>query len=331
MLDINSKIIINPNLILKNRVIVPPMASQTADKKGHVTQKTHNHYKRLSQSNASMIMIEYTYVHLSGKSEPNQLGIDSNEKIEGLSLLAKTIENTGALAAIQLTHSGAKSERSSTDGRLLSPSGIAVPTKGAELEKPDISTIDDIELIKNSFLDAAIRANKAGFKIIEIHSAHGYGINQWLSPITNQRNDEYGGSIQNRSRILLEIITSIKKELPSLVLSVRIPGMDHLENGLTSDETIIISNLLKDAGVELINVSSGIGGWRRPRNRYGEGYLVEDAYLIQQNVNLPVIGVGGIKTAEYINKSLNEKKFSLAAVGRSILNDPSWGQKIGLY
>src|SRR6185437_14332312 len=114
----------------------------------------------------------------------------------------------------------------------------------------------------------------AGFDLVELHSAHGYGLNQWLSGITNRRQDEYGGSQKNRNRLLIEIVTAIRAQFPNLLLSVRIPGQDFIEGGLTPEEGVDLSMQLESAGVSLINVSSGIGGWRRPGGRHGEGYLV---------------------------------------------------------
>lgn len=330
MININSNLQIDSTLSLKNRVIVPPMASQTADLKGYVTEETIENYLRLTKSRASLIMVEYTYVNRQGRSEQNQLGIDSDDHIEGLSILAKAIKSQGAIAAIQLTHAGGKGERALSEGKLISPSGIKVPTKGTDLETPDIATQEQIDSIKESFINAAIRASYAGFQVIELHSAHGYGLNQWLSPITNKRSDKYGGSLENQTRLLCEIIEQIIDKLPNVILSVRIPGMDHFESGLTIHDSIYLAKKLENLGVKLINVSSGIGGWRRPTLRTGEGYLVEDASIISKEVNIPVIGVGGIISKSYINESLNIGHFSLAAVGRAILNDPSWGIQVGL-
>lgn len=330
MIDLNTPLKIKTNLKLKNRVIVPPMASATADSNGHVTLNTLEHYRRLTESGASLVMVEYTYVHQTGKSEPNQLGIQSNSHISGLKALAEAIQESGATAGIQLTHAGAKTDRITTGGPLISPSGISVPVREGVLETPDIATDFDIKLLKQSFLDSAIRADEAGFEVIELHSAHGYGLNQWLSPLTNNRLDQYGGNIFNRSRLLLEIVESIKIQLPEMALSIRVPGMDHFPGGLSHQDMILVVKELESIGADIINVSSGIGGWRRPRNRVGEGYLVPDAFIIQQQTSLPVVGVGGIETANYINESLQQKQFSLAAVGRSILTNPHWGTAVGL-
>ena len=307
---------------LKNRVVVPPMASQTADINGFVTEKTLQHYQRLTDSHAALIIVEYTYVHLTGRSEENQLGISNDTQLEGLKRLALLIKSSGTLAGIQLSHGGAKSERNLTGGVLMGPSAIAVPVKDQLMEIPAPMNQEDIELWITAFIKAADRAVAAGFDLIEIHAAHGYGLNQWLSPITNQRNDINGSQLKGRMRLLLEIIKSIRTKHPDLLISVRIPGQDFLENGLQVSDSIYIAQSLEQSGVDVIHVSSGIGGWRRPGTRNGEGYLVNEARQIQAKVGIPVIGVGGITSGKYIDEGLTTGQFSLVSVGRAILKDP---------
>lgn len=319
----HSPLIFKNGLRLRNRIVVPPMASQKASDAGDVTAETLAHYARLAEARPGLLIVEYTFIHSSGKSEDRQLGVDSDDKIQGLRTLASTIRSTGAVAGLQITHSGGKSDRVLTGGRLMGPSGIAVPVKDMQLETPDVMSRDDIALWKSSFLAAADRAVHAGFDLLELHSAHGYGLNQWISPITNTRDDEYGGDFTGRLRLLIEIVTAIRSAHPSLLLSVRMPGQDFLPGGLTKDDAVAIAGALELAGVDLIHVSSGIGGWRRPAPRIGEGYLVEEAAYIQARVGLPVIGVGGIETARYIDESLCRGLFQLAAIGRAILKGPA--------
>jgi NADPH2 dehydrogenase len=312
---------------LRNRVVVPPMASQTADENGFVTQKTLAHYQNLSEAQAGLLIAEYTFVDSTGRSEENQLGIQSDAHISGLTALAKSIQKTGALAGIQLTHGGAKSERSLTGGVLMAPSSIAVPVKDRQLETPDAMTSDEIDAWKSAFSSAVDRAVKAGFDLVEFHSAHGYGLNQWLSPITNHRTDSYGATLSGQIRLLLELVKDARARYPGLLISVRIPGQDFIEGGLKIEDSIRVAQALEAAGVSVIHVSSGIGGWRRPSERNGEGYLVSEATRIQAAVQIPVIGVGGIESGTYIDQSLLAHRFSLAAVGRAILKDPKhWGE-----
>jgi NADPH2 dehydrogenase len=306
------------------------MASQTASQDGFVTEKTIAHYNRLAEAKPGLLIVEYTFVHFSGRSEDFQLGVQSDAHIDGLSRLAQAIKKSGALAGLQITHGGGKSERSLTGGALMGPSAVSVPVKDRQLENPDPMNTSDIELWKFAFVDASDRAVAAGFDLIELHSAHGYGLNQWLSPITNQRTDDYGGDLNNRMRLLLEIIEAIRARHPRLLISVRMPGQDFIEDGLRPAETVAVAQAIERAGVDIIHVSSGIGGWRRPSSRTGEGYLVPEAADIQANVRIPVIGVGGIETGTYIDESLQLGRFALAAVGRAILKDPSFWNKTQL-
>lgn len=302
------------------------MASQTASLQGVATEATFSHYRQLTKAGAGLIFVEYTSVHSSGRSEENQLAADSDEHIEGLAKIAEIIKNSGAVAGLQLSHGGGKTERALTNGILMSPSGIKVPVKDSLMETPTAMSVDDIELWKNAFLRATQRARSAGFEAVELHAAHGYGLNQWLSPMTNQRTDAYGGSLTDRLRILTEIIELIRIHIPDILISVRMPGQDFLENGLKPEDSVLIAQKLEAAGVDLIHVSSGIGGWRRPGERTGEGYLVSEAAQIQARVKTPVIGVGGIVSGTYIDQGLQKNLFSLAAVGRAILGAPQdWG------
>ena len=323
MLDRHSPLYLTEKFTLQNRVVIPPMASTTAASDGSVTQKTLEHYTNLARAGAGLVIAEYSFVHSSGRSEENQLGISEDSQIPGLAKIAERIHAAGAFAGVQITHGGGKSSSELTHGNFMGPSAIAVPVKGEALETPRAMTLDDIELWKNSFIQAADRAVLAGFDLVEFHSAHGYGLNQWLSPLTNQRTDSYGQDLMGRSRLLREIVAAVRKVHPQLLLSVRLPGQDFLEGGLKTKDSIEIAKMLVELGLNILHISSGIGGWRRPTTRIGEGYLVSEATEIQAEITIPVIGVGGIETGNYIDEALREKKFSLAAVGRAILKDPT--------
>lgn len=322
-LNRHSPLRLNHRLSVRNRIVVPPMASSTATTDGLATDTTIEHYSRLAQAGAGLLIVEYSFVHSSGRSEEHQLGISTDAHIEGLSKISKVIHQSGALAGIQLTHGGGKSAKSLTGGILMGASAIPVPVKDNQLEVPTPMTRDDIEQWKDAFVAASDRAVQSGFDLIELHSAHGYGLNQMLSPITNQRQDEYGRDLQGRMRLLLEIVALIRERHPMLLISVRMPGQDFFENGLKLEDTIQVAQALEKAGVDVLHISSGVGGWRGPSNRSGiEGYLVAEAAVIQSKVSIPVIGVGGIQTAEYIDNAIGAGVISLAAVGRGILHDP---------
>lgn len=309
---------------LRNRVVIPPMASQTACADGRVNSVTLRHYARLAEAGPGLLIVEYTFVHPSGRSEENQLGISDDSHVAGLTRLAGLIHQSGAVAGIQLTHAGGKTTRALTGGRLMAPGAVPVPVKGQVMETPEPMGAAEIRLWRKSFVRAARRAVHAGFDLVEFHSAHGYGLNQWLSPLTNHRSDEYGKDLAGRGRLLREVVRAVRANHPNLLLSVRLPGQDFLESGLRISDTIEVARSLAAQGVNIIHVSSGIGGWRRPATRDGggEGYLVEEAAAVQAQVSVPVIGVGGIKSAAYIDGGLRAGTFALAAVGRAILEDP---------
>ena len=309
-------------LTLKNRIVVPPMASQTADENGLATPTTIAHYQHLAQSGAGLVMVEYSHVNLAGRSEPNQLGAHDNACLVGLSQIATTLHKADVKTGLQITHCGGK-DSAGISADVMGPSGITVPAYDRVLPTPRAMTMDDIKQWQQDFVAAAIRADKAGFDLVEIHCAHGYGINQWLSPLTNQRKDIYGGKLENRARILIEIVTQIKQAAPRLVVMTRIPGQDGYPGGLSHADMAQVSQWLVAAGVEILNVSSGIGGWNRPKDKRGEGFLVEDAAPLTGKTTAAVIGVGGIESVDYIETILATKQVDLVAVGRAILAGPS--------
>ncbi len=312
----------------KNRVVVPPMASSTADTDGFVTQKTKDHYKNLCESGAGILFVEYSYVDFSGRGAFNHLAVDADDKIEGITALSEIIHSNDMLAGLQIVHNGGKT-KSEYCGELIGPSPVRVPTLKMDLEIPRALSEDEIVEMKGWYVAAAGRVFKAGFDLVELHCAHGYGLNQWLSPITNHRTDSHGGTIEKRARMLLDIAREIKETYPSLLLSVRLPLKDHYELGLTPDEMKWVVNALIEVGLDLIDVSSGIGGWDRPRDFTGEGYLVEDASQFKQHFydeivrKIPTMGVGGIESGKFIDHLIADDIVDLAAVGRAILKDPA--------
>jgi NADPH2 dehydrogenase len=306
----------------KNRVVVPPMCSQTADARGNATAATVRHYERLARSGAGIVFVEYSFVHPSGKGEDNQLAADFDADPAGLARIAAAVRAAGALPGLQLVHVGGKTTKALAGRVPMSPSGVRVPVKGWEPDAPDAMSPAEIRAWIRWFTDAALRARTAGFELVELHAAHGYGLNQWLSPLTNRRTDAYGGGIDARGRLLLEIAASIRTAAPELLLAARLPGQDHLEGGLTTADMGRLVERLERAGADLVDVSSGIGGWRRPEGRSGEGYLVDDAARLKAFTTLPVIGVGGIETGGFIDRMLAEGRADFAAVGRAVLRDP---------
>lgn len=308
---------------LRSRLVLPPMASGTADAAGFVTDATIAHYKRIVGANHGLAFVEYTYVQDHGRSEPQQLGLTGDVHLAGLTRLATAIREAGALPGIQLTHAGAKTDAELAGQTPLGASAIAVPAHGGDAAPPQPMTGKQAAELAEAFVAAALRAEAAGFGAIEIHAAHGYFFNQWLSPLTNQRTDAHGGSLANRSRLLLGLMARLRAVLrPDTILAVRFAGQDRLPGGLTVADGIWLAEQLVARGADVLDVSSGLGGWRRGRDQRGEGYLVADAAALRAAVGVPVIGVGGVATLDYAREALAEVDF--LAVGRAILENPAW-------
>jgi NADPH2 dehydrogenase len=304
--------------VATNRIFVPAMASKTADETGSATEVTVAHYDRLARSGAGIVFVEYSFVHQSGKAEPRQLGMANEDHQRAAVPIAQTIHKQGSLAGLQIAHAGGKTTTAITGMPLQSPSGVVVPARGRDLEIPVALSEAQIQDWKKWFVDAALRVAGAGFDMVELHGAHGYGLNQWMSPLTNTRSGAYGR--HERSRLVCEIVSAIRASVPQLLVSVRLAGRDFLEGGLEESDMVIMAQQFVEAGVDVLNVSSGLGGWNTPEAAIEEGFLVPQAAVIQQAVSVPVVGVGGIKTLEFVNQGIKRRSFEFAAVGRAILH-----------
>ena len=310
---------------LRSKLVLPPMASETGDDGGHVTAATLAHYDRIVGDRHGLAFVEYTTVHPWGRSEPQQLGLYTDAHQAGMARLAALIRTKGAQPGIQLTHAGAKTDAEMIGRQPQGASAVPVPAHGGDMPAPAPMTSAEVKEVLEAFVDAARRAEAAGFAAIEIHCAHGYFFNQWLSPLTNQRTDRHGGSAIARQRLLLTLVERLREVLqPETILSFRFPGQDRLPGGLTLDETALLAARLARRGADVLNVSSGLGGWRRGRDQRGEGYLVADAAELRARVGLPVIGVGGVASLDYCREVLDARDVDFLAVGRAVLENPAW-------
>ncbi len=313
------------SLKLRNRLVLPPMASQTGDAEGHVTAATLAHYARIVRPSLGLAFVEYTTVHPWGRSESQQLALYTDAHEAGLAQVASLIRSQGVVPGIQLTLAGAKTDVDMIGRVPFGASALPVPAHGGDMPAPEPLQDAEITLLMDAFVDSALRAERAGFAVIELHAAHGYFFNQWLSPITNQRLDGHGESLAGRSALLVGLVARLRSVLrPDTVISVRFPGQDRLPGGLTLEDGVWLAQALEAVGVGLLNVSSGLGGWRRGREQRGEGYLVPDAAHLRQAVNIPVIGVGGIQSLAYTQSILAAGDVDLVAVGRAVLENPDW-------
>lgn len=318
------------NVVLKNRIVVSPMCQYSAED-GFANDWHLVHLGSRAVGGAGMIISEACAVSPMGRITAHDLGIWKDEQIAPLKRITEFIEKQGSVAAIQLAHAGRKAscKRPWEGGDYLSDAEgawpIAAPSAipfraGAPI--PYELTWETIEVIKAEFKAAAQRALLAGFKVIEIHAAHGYLIHQFLSPLSNQRTDRYGGNFENRIRILLEIIEAIKEVWPKeLPLFVRISATDWVDGGWQIEDSILLASILKDLGIDLIDCSSGgnIVGASIP---VAPNYQVAFSKKIKQAVGIKTAAVGFITTAEQAAEILAQEAADLVIIGREFLRNP---------
>src|SRR6056297_71968 len=311
------------NLKSKNRIVMPPLATREATRMGMVTDKLTEQYK--NRPNVGMIIVEHSYVRREGRVNNHQLGIYDESHIAGLGKLAHIIRENGSLAVIQISHGGSASKSHILGRSAFAPSEVKHPGRDID-ETPTALMKDDLKELKRSFVKAALRAKKAGFNIVELHGAHGYLLNQFMSPLTNKRDDEYGGNLKNRMRFPLEIVRAIRGAVGrKYPIAYRLGCDDFLPGGIKIEDSIEAAQMLEEAGVDLLDLSGGLTGYNVGDDE--EGYFVYMGEAIRPEVGVPVIVTGGIETPEFANKIIEDGKADLVGIGRAMLQDKNWAKK----
>ncbi len=310
---------------LANRLVMPPMATAKAEPDGKVSQALLDYYEEKSRGGyISLIIIEHCYITPEGKASDNQLSVSADVVVPGLRKLADVIHRNGTKAAIQINHAGSAALKEVTGVTPLAPSATVNPRRG---DMPREITQKEIGDIVNAFKDASRRVRDAGFDAVEVHSAHGYLLNQFLSPLTNKRTDAYGGDIFNRIRIHLQVIQAVRAAVgPAFPIQVRLGASDYTDSGTTIEDSKIAAQAFEKAGVDIIHISGGFVGYNPP-GLTGQGYFVPLSKAIKSVVSIPVILTGGITEVEVAEKFLREKKADLIGVGRAILQDSTWAER----
>jgi len=313
---------------VKNRIGMAPMTSSYADDAGHPTDALIQYYLRRARGGVGLITVESCYVDRRGKGFVCQLALDEDQYIPDLQRLTGPIQETGTKVILQLIHCGRQTTSALCGAQPVAPSPIPCPLVQ---EMPHELHAEEVEEIIERFVSATERAKAAGFDGVEIHAAHGYLLNQFLSAYSNKRSDMYGGSLANRSRALLEIIKRIRdrvgKEYP---LVCRLSADEFVSHGLTLAETGEIAVWLEQAGVSAISVSAGVyeTGYRVvPSMDAGQGSLVHLSEGIKKRVTIAVFAVGGIYEPQFADRVLADGKADMVLLGRSLLADPDWPDK----
>ncbi|MCG3679966.1 NADH:flavin oxidoreductase/NADH oxidase [Aliarcobacter butzleri] len=306
---------------LKNRVIMPPMCMYKSDNSGELKDFHFYHYISRALGGVGFIIVEATAIEPKGRISSNDLGLWDDSLIEKHKQLNKDIHSFGAKTAIQIAHAGRKS--TVIDSTPIAPSSIAF-SKEAQFKIPKEISIEEIKNIKELFINAAFRAKEADYDAIELHTAHGYLLCEFLSPLTNKRTDIYGGNLENRCRLVLEIAKEIKEKV-GLPLIVRINADEWMNEGWNIDDAIYLSKELEKVGVDCIHVSSG--GTVEKTDKAPKIEPLYQAYWakkIKENVNIPVIAVGLITTAKEGEYLLENKFCDFVAYGRELLRNPNF-------
>lgn len=302
------------DVTLKNRIVMAPMCMYSSHNEDGKVENWHlTHYTSRAVGQVGLIIVEATAVTAQGRISPQDLGIWSDDHIEGLQKLTGMMKEHGTRAGIQLAHAGRKAV---IDGEIIAPSAVAFNEK---MKMPKEMTKEEIKETIDAFKEGAVRAKKAGFEVIEIHAAHGYLINEFLSPLSNLREDEYGGIAENRYRFLREVIDSIQTVWDG-PLFVRVSASDYNENGLDIEDYVTFGRWMKEQGIDLIDVSSG--ALVPARIHAYPGYQVKFAETIKNEADIPTGAVGLITSGLQAEEILQNDRADLIFIARELLRDP---------
>ncbi len=329
----------------RNRIVLSPMCQYKA-KDGVISDWHFQHYSRFAFSGLGAAFVEATGVSPEGRIGHGCTGIWSDSHVEGLSKIAKIFNEYNCLSGIQLAHAGRKASylrpwdgaSPITENDKVEPAWQAIGPSAIPINNsspvPKEMTVEDINKVREDFKKAAQRADKAGFDIIEIHGAHGYLLHSFFSPLSNQRNDQYGGSFENRIRFALEIIADIKSVWPdNKPLFYRLSSIDAPGQGANLEDNIKLAKSLKSVGVDVIDCSSGgiTGSPVLTKSKIVPGFQVPYSEKIKKDAEISSMAVGAIISADQANEIISNKRADLVAMGRELLADTQWAYKAATY
>jgi 2,4-dienoyl-CoA reductase-like NADH-dependent reductase (Old Yellow Enzyme family) len=315
-------------LTLKNRLVVSPMCQYSAHD-GFANDWHLVHLGSRAVGGAGLIIFEATAVSPEGRITPEDLGIWQDEHVEFLARINRFIEAQGSVPGVQLAHAGRKAStyapwRGSgalAEGgwQVVAPSAVPFADNYPQPEALDAA---GIKKVIADFRSAAERSVQAGFRLIEIHAAHGYLLHEFLSPLSNQRTDTYGGTLENRIRLLLEVVAAVRLAVPEdFPIVVRISATDWTKGGWTPDDSVQLSHWLRERGVDLVDCSTG-GNVPHAKIPAGPGYQIEFAEKIKREANIPTGAVGLITTPAEAEEIIERGQADLVLLGREELRDP---------
>lgn len=319
------------SMTVKNRLVMPPMVRNYADKNGFVTKKYIDHIASIAKGGVGTLILEASYVSPEGRGFANELGIYSDGCIPGFKKLAAVAHKEDAKIGVQIFHGGRQASSKVSGFPSVAPSPIPEPTV---LETPHELKTTEIKRLVAAFGAAAGRAKRAGLDFVEIHGAHGYLITQFLSPFSNKRTDAYGGTPKKRMQFLREVYAAVRNTVgPNFPVTVRLSGDEMVKGGLRLKDTISIAKELEKLGADALHISVGnyasyAQGFMIPPMAQEDGPLLDLAAGVKKVVRIPVIAVGKLRTPEIAKKALKDGKADFIAIGRTLLADPEWPNKV---
>jgi 2,4-dienoyl-CoA reductase (NADPH2) len=312
-------------LTLKNRLTMAPLYLGYAGEGGSVGDMLLEHYRLMAASGVAMVVVENATVdHPAGSGSNRTLRADTEDNLDELKRLAATIQQAGAKACLQINHAGRFAHATPEP---VAPS--AVDTFGRmprALERAEIDAVID------KFADAAARAKRAGFDMVELHGGTGYLLAQFLSPHTNKRSDDYGGSLENRGRFAMHVLSRVKAAVGALPVGYRFLADEWLPDGLHLEESVQFAGRLAQAGIAYISAMGGTyESFFLPEmveKSKKEGYMLDLASAVREKVNVPVVAAGRLATGELADRAIAEGKADLIGLARVLWADPEWPKKV---
>ena len=311
---------------VNNRFVRSATWEGMADDNGTCTPKLVDLMAKLAEGGVGLIISSYAYINERGKAIPWQLGIDKDQHIPALREMTDAVHKTDAKVVVQIAHAGLYADPKITGEPPLAPSAVTGYTGSSPLEM----TIKDIRHVVEAFGLAAERAVKAGFDGIQLHAAHGYLLSQFLSPAFNHRNDSYGGNIENRARILLEVLDSVRKNVgTNYPVMIKMNCQDFLNNGLELKDSLITGLMLKDGGIDAIELSGGTlasGKLNPSRTRIlseeDEAYFKNESIAFKKNIDIPLMLVGGIRSFHVAEQIVKNNIADYISMCRPFIREP---------
>jgi len=313
------------NMTLHTRLVMPPMATGKAAPDGGVGDATVTYYQdRAADGALGLIIMEHSYILPQGKASPNQAGLDSDDKIPGYRKLTDSVHACGVKIAAQISHAGGRTKEAITGEPTVGPS--LGPVRGTEGPQRAMAQAD-IDAVVEAFAQAARRAKEAGFDAVEIHSAHNYLLDQFYTPYYNHRSDAYGGSLEKRIRIHLEVIAAVRKAVgEDYPIFLRLGACDYVDGGATIQDAIAACKAFEAAGVDMLDISGGVQDYTVKGREGLQGTFAPESAAIRQAVHVPVLLTGGITEPAAAEQLLADGVADLIGVGRVTLKDPHWSK-----